>query len=65
MISACTPRVNKTNTEDALNLVEGLTYTKAKNELCFGVCTVSRLSSGVHKAINQIITYVPCKEVGL
>jgi hypothetical protein len=64
-LAACTPTVRPTKSEDVVDLVEGLEYAKAKNGLCFGVVTVSRISSNGTTAINQMITNVPCKEVGL
>jgi hypothetical protein len=62
---ACTPDVEETKPQDAQSLIDGITYVKAKNGLCFGVVTVSRIDSNLHTAINQMITNVPCKDVGL
>jgi hypothetical protein len=62
---ARTPAVEETKPQDAQSLVDGITYAKAENGLCFGVVTVSRIDSNLHTAINQMITNVPCNGVGL
>lgn len=64
-LGGCTPTPEKTSAEDAQSLVDAMTYVKAKNGLCFGVATVSRISSGGNSAINQMIVPANCDKVGL
>lgn len=66
-LAACdlTPKPVKTDVRDAAALVDSLEFHKSKIGVCFGITSVRRMSSGGHLAENQMITYVPCKEVGL
>ncbi len=64
-LSACTPTPEVTEVVDAKNVVDALTYVKAKNGLCFGVATVLRMNSGGHFAQNQMIVSVDCAKAGL
>ncbi len=65
VLCGCTPTPEETTAADAQALVDLIKYVKAKNGLCFGVSTVSRISSGGHVAINQLIVSIDCGAVGL
>lgn len=63
--AACAPSVEETKPEDANDLVNGLHYVKAKNGLCFGVATTSRISGKFDVAYNVVLVSVECERVGL
>lgn len=42
----CSPSVEKTEPNEAQALADSFVYVKAKNGLCFGVSTTSRIDSG-------------------
>lgn len=67
LLSGClfTPEVESTSAADAQKLVDSLTYAKAKNGVCFGVGTISRVSTNGTAAENMVLAYVPCEAVGL
>lgn len=59
------PSVKETKPDDAQTLVDSMVYVRAKNGLCFGVGTTSRMSTnGTLAYANQVVT-VPCEAVGL
>lgn len=64
VLCGCNPTPEETTTADAQALVDSITYVRAKNGLCFGVGTVSRISSGGHVAINQMIVSADCMAAG-
>ena len=63
LLVGCTPSVEKTETHDAVALVNSLVFVKAKNGLCYGVTSTSRISSNMTVAINQMIVSVDCAKV--
>ena len=63
-IGACTPIPEKTKPDDAQAVVDAMTYVKSKAGPCYGVVTVSRISSNGSLAENQMIVAVECSEVG-
>ena len=65
-LSAClAPEVEETKPTDAQSLVDGLVYVKAKNGLCFGVGTTSRVSTGGTVAMSNVLVQVDCNSVTL
>ena len=65
LLSACSPTVRKTEPTDAQNLVDAFVFVKAKNGLCFGVSTTSRLDTGGNTSYTFQVVPVPCAAVGL
>ena len=65
-LSGCfEPSAEVTKPDEAQALVDALVYVKAKNGLCLGVGTTSRIDTGAKVSYtNQIVT-VPCAAVGL
>lgn len=64
LLTACS-EATKTDPVDAQNLVDAMTYVKAKNGLCFGVATIERLSTSISYTQNLVVTSVDCKAAGL
>lgn len=58
-LAACAPQVEKTEVKDAQALVDSFLYVKAKNGLCFGITTTSRISSNIIVAENNHVVLVP------
>lgn len=68
LMTACgvfEPDVEVTKPQHAQEAADSFVYVKAKNGLCFGVTTLSRMSTGGYVAMNNIIVHVPCEAVGL
>jgi hypothetical protein len=68
LLSACdvlNPSAEKTEPVDAQALVDALVYVKAKNGLCFGVGTTSRISTGGSATYSNHVVNVLCEDVGL
>ena len=63
--AACTPTPVDTAAGDADDLVNSFVYVKANNGLCFGVTTVSRVSSGGQYSLTSPVVNVSCHAVGL
>ena len=59
------PSAEKTETVDAQALVDSLTYVKAKNGLCFGVATTSRMSTNISYSESNLLVVVECNKAGL
>lgn len=59
------PSVEETKPEDAQTLVDSLVYVKAKNGLCFGVTTTSRMATSGSAAYNNHLVQVDCATVKL
>ena len=51
----------QTSPKLAQDIVDTMTYVRAKNGLCFGVSTISRLDTGGKQAENQVVTWIDCK----
>lgn len=66
-LSACRvePTAEVVDKTDAVNLVESLSYVKAKNGLCFGVGLTSRISPGGTMSYTNQLVNVPCEQIGL
>lgn len=65
-LSGCLePSVEQTKPEEAQSIVDGLTYVKSKNGLCFGVGTTSRIDTGGKLSYTVQLVNVPCDVVGL
>ena len=64
-LTACSPVVEKTEYKDAQALVDSFLFVKAKNGLCYGVTTTSRVSSNITVAENNHVVFVPCSSIGL
>jgi hypothetical protein len=54
-----------TKPTEAQALVDALVYVKAKNGLCFGVGTTSRMDTGARLSYTNQVVHVPCAAVGL
>lgn len=66
MLSGCLePEAAKTSLKDAQALVDAMTFVKSKHGLCFGIGTVSRMSTNGSLAMNNVAVVVDCKAVGL
>lgn len=66
MVSGCLePEAEKTSVKDAQALVDAMTFVKSKHGLCFGIGTVSRMSTNATLAMNNVAVVVDCKAVGL
>ena len=50
---------------DAMTLADALVYVKAKNGLCFGIGTTSRMDTGGRLSYTNQVVNVPCAAVGL
>ena len=59
------PSAETTKPTDAQTLAEALVYVKAKNGLCFGVGTTSRMDTGARLSYTNQLVHVPCAAVGL
>lgn len=59
------PTSKPTKPGDAQALAEALAYVKARNGLCFGVGTTSRINSSGQISYSNHIAHVPCEVVGL
>jgi len=66
-LSGCwTPTPTKTESSDAQELVDSMTYVRSKKSgLCFGVATVEKLSSSGSFSANVVAVPVDCATVGL
>ena len=64
-LCGCTPTPQNTHTADAQAVVDAMTYVKSKVGICYGVATVSRVSTTGSWAVNQMIVSVNCQSVGL
>ena len=65
-LSGCLePSAEVTKPDEAQALADSLVYVKAKNGLCFGVGTTSRMDTGVKLSYTNQVVYVPCMAVGL
>lgn len=65
-LSGCLePSAEATKPTDAQALVDAMVYVKAKNGLCFGIATTSRMSTNVSIAYSNVAVVVPCGAVGL
>lgn len=62
-LAACEPTPINTEAKDAYALVNSFVYVKATNGLCFGVSTISRVSSGGEYSLASPIVNVPCNAV--
>jgi hypothetical protein len=59
MTGCLEPSAKVTKLDDAQTLANALVYVKAKNGLCFGVGTTSRMST------NATLVYSNCAAVGI
>jgi hypothetical protein len=59
------PSTEVTKPTEAQALADSLVYVKAKNGLCFGVGTTSRMDSGAKLSYTNQVVHVPCAAVGL
>lgn len=59
------PSAEATKPQDAQTLADALVYVKAKNGLCFGVGTTSRMDTGARLSYTNQVVHVPCAAVGL
>ena len=59
------PSAEETKPADAKTLADALVYVKAKNGLCFGVGTTSRMDTGAKISYTNQIVAVQCSDVGL
>ena len=65
-LSGCLePSAEVTKPDEAKTLADSLVYVKAKNGLCFGVGTTSRMDSGARLSYTNQLVHVPCVAVGL
>ena len=64
-LAACTPTPQTTEPTEAQAVVDAMTYVKSKVGICYGVTTVTRISSSMTLAVNQMIVAVDCSKVGL
>lgn len=68
LFTACSewfaPSVEPTSVKDAQDLADSLVFVKAKNGLCYGVTTTSRLATNFHAAEAVLMVNVPCDKVG-
>lgn len=65
-LSGCLePTAEKTAEKDAQALADAMTFVKSKHGLCFGIGTVSRMSTNATLAMNNVAVVVDCKAVGL
>jgi hypothetical protein len=65
-LSGCLePTAEKTSVTDAQALVDAMTFVKSKHGLCFGIGTVSRISTNGTSAMSNVAVSVDCKAVGL
>lgn len=55
----------QTTLHSAAELVNALTYVKAKNGICFGVGTASRVMPDVQRIEVPVLTAVDCRAAGL
>jgi hypothetical protein len=60
-----TPQPEVTKPEEAQALVDSMVYVKNKRGLCFGITTVSRMSTSGSVAVNQSVVEIDCKKVDL
>ena len=66
MVSGCLePEAEMTSVKDAQALADAMTFVKSKHGLCFGIGTVSRVSTNATLAMNNVAVVVDCKAVGL
>lgn len=66
MLTGCfEPVPEKTTPESAQELVDSMVFVKSKRGLCFGVGTISRMSSSGGFAMGNVVVPVDCKTVGL
>lgn len=66
LLSGCLePESEKTSVKDAQALADAMTFVKSKHGLCFGIGTVSRMSTSATFAMNNVAVVVDCKAVGL
>lgn len=59
------PLPEKTSVKDAQELADAMTFVKSKRGLCFGIGTVSRVSTNGTLAMNNVAVVVDCSAVGL
>lgn len=59
------PEVEKTTQVHAQKLADSLVYVKARNGLCFGVTTTSRVATSGSAAVSNMMVNVPCEKVNL
>ena len=59
------PSAEVTKPDEAQALADALVYVKAKNGLCFGVGTTSRMDTGAKLSYTNQVVNVPCAVVGL
>ncbi len=65
MLTGCLePEAEKTSGKSAQELVDSMTYVKAKNGLCFGVGTVSKWSTNGTASMNVFAVSVDCGKIG-
>ena len=65
MTGCLEPSAETTKPADAQTLADALVYVKAKNGLCFGVGTTSRMDTGARLSYTNQMVHVPCAAVGL
>lgn len=66
MLSGCLePGAEKTSEKEAQALVDAMTFVKSKHGICFGIGTISRMSTSGTLAMNNVAVVVDCKTVGL
>lgn len=64
LVGCLEPSPEVTEIGDAQELVDNLTYVKAKNGICFAVGTTSRISTNGTVAYSNQLTTVPCDQAG-
>lgn len=66
MLSGCLePSPEKTSVKEAQELADAMTFVKSKHGLCFGIGTVSRMTTNGSMAMNNVAVSVDCTAVGL
>ena len=58
------PTPEKTSVKEAQELADSLMFVKSNKGICFGVGTVSRMSTNATVAMNNVMVTVDCKAVG-